>query len=68
MFGYNYGIKTNDKNIKVFDISVGLDYLKAFNVHKEEITTDIIEIILDNVNPIWIIQEYITKQYEENWR
>lgn len=68
MFGYNYGIKTNDKNTKTLDISVNLDYLKSFNVYKDEITTDIIENILDNTNPIGIIQEYIAKEYEKNWK
>lgn len=68
MFGYNYGIQKNEKDTKILNISVSLDYLTKISNYKGELTVNIIDNILDLHNPIGILRDEIDKVYKQDWR
>ena len=55
MFGYKYGMTTDDKGNKILNLSVSLDYLATFSNYKDEIDAAKVEDILDFINPIGAI-------------
>lgn len=68
MFGYKYGIQKDENGNKILNIAVSLDYLVNSSSYKNELTSEIIDNILNSYNPIGMLESEIEQIYKDKWR